>query len=194
MVRKRKSRCMSYEEYQNEKNRKLLEARKKLDQKEMAECTFKPQINSHNMNNTNMIMIAGWDRFKELKQLSLKKQMEIEQREYDVFNVNAKVLKCRKKNANGTLQTVIKPFNLATTHNDIRCNKRDNEEIRCNEYSYKPETMLSRQRDKVWEILKDECYDDDDDNISINTSIFNSSIFSTNDSVSTDLTISAELD
>ena len=42
----RKSHYMLYEEYQDEKNRKLLEARKKLDKEKMAECTFKPQINT----------------------------------------------------------------------------------------------------------------------------------------------------
>ena len=170
-----KSRCMSYEEYEDEKKRKLLEARRKLDLEKMKECTFRPQINNKHRRKTKIqehknrlygdkIMVAGWDRFKELKELSLKKQQEIEQREYDVFNVSGKVLKCRKRNVNGTLQTITKPFNLATSNKiHQKCELERGLIKEGGDYDYKPETNLSKQRELVWKILKEECYQNDDE-------------------------------
>ena len=80
-------------------------------------------------------------------------------REYDVFNVNAKVLKC-EKDAND-FHTIIKQFNLETTRTDNNQHNNNND-IDNKIYLYKPKTVLSA-REKVWEILKDECFDDDMD-------------------------------
>ena len=94
-------RCTKYEGYEDAKKRKLLEASMQLDVQKM-ECTFKPRLTRsagsgaggrRSSQHDDKIVIAGWDRFKELKLLSLKKHAESEQREHEVFSVNCKMLK-----------------------------------------------------------------------------------------------------
>jgi len=138
----------------------------------MKECTFRPQTNKKKKKKqkkqNHKIMVPGWDRFKELKELSLKKQQEIEQRQHDVFNVSCKVLKSRRRNASGSLQTVSKPFNLQTANKtNKKCNKHNKEEFNLNKSkSFQPATTLSKQREMVWNILQQQSQCDDTQTIS----------------------------
>ena len=158
--------------HQQEKCEKLLQARQKLDKEMMQECTFHPSINSETSlsNMSKKVVIAGLERFNELRELAKKQKMELQERERKAFSVDKFSLKSRVRNVKGALVTVPDPFSfvdITTSQNDtdtkqfmthsknITCTKN----VNCNDSFAKDNNT---QRDLVWKILKQECSSDID--------------------------------
>ncbi|ETO29048.1 hypothetical protein RFI_08079 [Reticulomyxa filosa] len=131
------------EQREQDKQKKLIDARLKLDEEVMKECTFEPNIaksakrlsrsesmqvmlqknrayQSSNVLGKSPTLIEGWDKFMAQQESARQKYLQQKAREKEVFSVDGSVLAARTMTTNGAMRTVPKPFRLRSSQRKKR--------------------------------------------------------------------------
>jgi len=120
--------------YQKSKQEKITSQKQISESQKLKGCTFTPKVNKKKPQEDKPVVVAGLNRYLELRDMLKMQEQELKLRQEKVFNLKPK---------GGHYQTVPEPFNISNTDKTQKTQKLKEELLQeeMKECTFKPQTL-----------------------------------------------------